>query len=122
MSRPIAAFFLAPLLPALIFGVLSGNVAMVLYATAFSYPATMIFGLPAYFLFRRLNWFRFWQVVLGGACLGLLASLLFSFLLEPGRIPPLSGILFISGFFVVGAVVAATTFWLIVYGKPSSNI
>ena len=42
---------------------------------SFAYLATALFGIPAYIVFRALRWTRLFSFLVGGACIGLVASL-----------------------------------------------
>ena len=78
-------------------------------------PYAYLFGLagiPAYFLFKRLQWLTFSRVILGGAAIGALISLLFF-----GS----SGSIAVVRFAGLGALTAAV-FWAIAYvGKPPTS-
>ena len=40
------------------------------------YPTTAMVGLPAFCLFQRRGWYQWWQVLVGGVCIGVAPSLL----------------------------------------------
>jgi hypothetical protein len=64
-------------------------------------------GIPAYFLFRKLGWLAFWQVVLGGSVLGAVAHMLLL-----SGLPQES----LGRGAALGALVAAV-FWLIAFAR-----
>ena len=77
--RVVAAFLLAPILPAVVaelVGLASGDICdagMSLFAAiVFGYPIVTVVGIPGYLYFRRRGWLKLWQIVLGGAAAGVL--------------------------------------------------
>lgn len=74
MNRPLLAFLLAPLVSAVTLASLQGELVMTLFFAPIAYMFALP-GIPAYFLFRWLGWLRPWQVIAGGAVLGMLVSL-----------------------------------------------
>jgi hypothetical protein len=66
---PLGAILLSP----------SGDTALPLVLIP-SYVCSLLFGIPAYLFFRRLEWLAWWQVLLGGlACLVPVALLYVAF-------------------------------------------
>ena len=94
MWRIILGFALAPAAPLLIvapYSVIADSVSTLLGpATAlvlfYGYPKALIFGIPAYLIFRRMGWFRWWRITLAGLAIGEIAPLLVlaSILLDGG--------------------------------------
>ena len=77
--RVVAAFLLAPILPAVVaelVGWASGDICdagMHLFAAIlFGYPVVAVLGIPGYLYFRRRGWLKLWQIVSGGAAAGVL--------------------------------------------------
>lgn len=78
-GRIILAFLIAPLTTPLVFmlaTLLDGtfNYSVFLPVGLFAYLATAIFGIPAYLLFRVLQWTNIFLFVLGGAVIGFIFS------------------------------------------------
>jgi hypothetical protein len=106
MTRVVLGFLVSPaLLPVLtlLLGAVWSWVELVL---AVSYVATLILGMPLFFLFRRLRWLEWWQVTSAGVVIALpftLPAIRFS---DGNDVPALlSRIFFGAG--------AALLFWLI---------
>ena len=80
MPRLIAAFLIAPLIPAALAalavpfagfdGSFLGPVATI--AVLYGYPAIAVIGIPAFLYFRHKGWLRWWQILLAGATIGTL--------------------------------------------------
>ena len=88
-----------------------------LYAIAVAYPATLVIGIPGYFVYKKLKLTSFKAYVVGGCILGALA---------PFTLMPIFGVpetlnfnywvFLISSFF---GGVTCVTFWLIVIKSPN---
>jgi hypothetical protein len=48
---------------------------MLALSLLYGYPLAALLGIPAFLLFRRRNWLRFWQVCLAGVIIGSLVPL-----------------------------------------------
>ncbi len=89
-ARIIAAFLIAPLItPLVLLGVaqlkteefdLVGLQGIFIFIAMFAYAATMLFGVPVFFLFRAQRWNNVPLYILAGGLIGLLVSLI----LNPG--------------------------------------
>jgi hypothetical protein len=85
-GRIIAGFLIAPLItPLVLLGVaqlkteeldLVGLQGIFIFVAMFAYAATILFGLPAFFLFRARRWNNMILYVLAGGLIGLLVSLI----------------------------------------------
>jgi hypothetical protein len=112
--RVVLAFLLCPIAPCLIATLQVDGARWFLFFAPFVYLLTWAISVPAYLLFRGLNWLKFWQVLLGGVVLssGLpLASLLI------GGGPTLQNTLLLA---LYGAA-ASSVFWVIAFGGRRSN-
>jgi len=78
----------------------------VLFGLVISLPATLIFGLPLFWFFRRYAWNQWWQYLLGGTLAGLVTGLILS----------LSGAVL---FGVLGAL-AALSLWFVLFASRQS--
>ena len=88
-----------------------------LVVAAFTYATTFTVGVPAYFLFRHKNWFKWWQFGLGGALLGVLPTLVIWF---PAL---LQGLLFLGPEHPVIGAISGVAFWAVAYGaRPSKAL
>jgi hypothetical protein len=86
VARIIAAFLIAPLItPLVLLGVaqlktqefdLVGLQGIFMFFAMFAYAATILFGIPAFFLFRAQRWNNMLLYVLAGGLIGLLVSLI----------------------------------------------
>ena len=108
MTRVIVAFLLVPLVYPISVLVKGGDEALAgaLWVGSITVPATALLGVPFFLLFRRRNWLRFWQFVVGGFVLGLAFSSLA--LLRGWEV-----VAFFAPFFSVLGSIHAGAFWLL---------
>ena len=66
-GRVIGAFVFAPFFGVSLLAMAMKTADLGTVALFFAYPIAIVFGIPAFFLFRRLEWLRWWQVSAGGA-------------------------------------------------------
>jgi hypothetical protein len=123
VARTIVAFLIAPLMtPLVLLGAdqlrgaafnLSEQLGAFVFLSGFAYAATVVFGVPAYFLYRALNWSQVALFILGGAVIGFIVSL---FILE--SIPFAYFIQSLEGrsWFVFAGALSALTFRMILFG------
>ena len=88
-ARIIAAFLVAPLMtPLVLLGAdqlhgapfnLAEQLGAFVFVSGFAYGATVLFGIPAFFLFRAKRWTNFFLYVLVGGLIGLLVSLILNY-------------------------------------------
>jgi hypothetical protein len=87
--RTIAAFLVAPLMTPFVillsdqshgapFNLAEQFIAF-LFIAAFAYAATVLFGIPAFFLFRAKRWTNVFLYMLTGGVIGLLFSVLLNY-------------------------------------------
>jgi hypothetical protein len=95
---------------------LSGRIYWTLSIT---YPLTLLFGVPAYFLHRKRGWFRWWQITATGALIGALPgggfALVFRLWNDLGEL--LLTVLVFAG---IGAASAAV-FWMVAFAGAGGN-
>ena len=89
------------------------NVSLFTLWAVFAYGATVLFGIPAYFLYRALNLSHVVLFVLGGAVIGFIVSL---FILE--SIPLAYFIQSLGGrsWFALAGALSALAFRMILFG------
>jgi hypothetical protein len=85
-ARIIAGFLIAPLItPLVLLGVaqlkteeldLVGLQGIFIFVAMFAYAATILFGLPVFFLFRAQRWNNMLLYILAGGLIGLLVSII----------------------------------------------
>src|SRR5688500_18632998 len=85
-ARIIAAFLIAPLItPLLLLGLAQLKTeefdlvelqGIFIFFAMFAYAATILFGLPTFFLFRAQRWNNMLLYVLAGGLIGLIVSLI----------------------------------------------
>lgn len=121
LSRALAAFLIAPLVPPILMFLLSNSrdgAWVAKFALLFSLGMTLIVGMPLHVLFRRLGWATVWGYVLIGACGGLVASvLIFASTImnalatdEPG---PWTSFAFVSVMVGMLGCLSGVVFWLV---------
>jgi hypothetical protein len=155
LKREIAAFLVAPILPSL-FGLLVllgiqkfrlftdhseitnlvGSAALIAAGSGvFSIPASALFGLPIFLVFRRFGWLGFRQILGGAALSGLiyvLAFSLYSQITSPNWYHFGEKKIFLnwSGFregvttiylVIPIALLVGLAFWIIAYWRPNSG-
>jgi hypothetical protein len=87
-----------------------------MYVAVVTYPFSLLPGIPAYLLFRRLGWLQIWSVVLASAVLGCAIELLIF-----GRPNYPGGSAGVLKFCCFGAA-TGLVFWLIAFlGLRSNN-
>jgi hypothetical protein len=106
LNRIGLALILAPMSACIALAVLNPTEPLLIPILMYVYFAGLA-GIPAYFLFRKLGWLAFWQVVMGGSILGAIVSLLL--LGGPPQEPLARGA-------ALGALVA-TVFWTIAFAR-----
>jgi len=123
-KRVLAAFLVAPLVGALLYGTagLAGStfvgglydfLVMILVVYLFAASATVLVALPAYLLLKRRSLIRWWSALVVGSGVGLLFALaigLFTSSLLSGNYPMI----------LIGAL-SGLAFWLIVRPVPPPN-
>jgi hypothetical protein len=115
VSRVVSGFLGAPLISGVLYSVMTLSPSAGFFALIFAYPFAWMLGIPAYLLFRKMGWLKFWQVLLAGAVLGGIACALFSWGGSPANLER-SDLIWMGLFIIHGAVVAAM-FWLIAIKK-----
>jgi hypothetical protein len=112
--KPINAFVIAPLAPAITWAVVMANPFVLLFALPLAYFGMLTFGLPLYLLARR-----YWRVslsssVIGGAVSGGLVGVFISWW-GWGNSFEVTSIWFLKGasLFAIFGVIAGVVFWLI---------
>lgn len=112
MKRIVAAFLLAPLaVPlavTLLLAAASGVGDQVMLGPVialYTVPVTLVAGVPALLVFRRMRWGRLWQFALGGALIGIAPILV--------EAPPLAQVGTYIGLYGGIGLVSAALFWLI---------
>jgi hypothetical protein len=110
--RVALAFVIAPL-AAPIIGILeTRNSLTFMFISGFSYPLSLLLGIPAYLLFRYLGWLQLWSVLLASAILGgTVALTLFGGVYDLGR----------TALFSAFGAVNGLVFWLIAFASLRSN-
>ena len=90
VARTIVAFLIAPLMTPLVLlgtdqsrgGVpfnLWEQLGFFVFVSGFAYAATVLFGVPAFFLFRAKGWTNVFLYVLVGGLIGLLVSVILNY-------------------------------------------
>lgn len=120
IKRIVAGFLVAPLAPALLHGLFTGGLPGFLFGALFSFPATLILGLPALIVFSRLGWLNLWATVAAGAVLGALACLLLAFAFNARLNITPSALLGVAMLIVYGTI-ASATFWFVALRAKGSN-
>jgi hypothetical protein len=127
-QRLIPALLIAPLMTPLTFVVTvvsrrsvppSSSIIPVVFAlyTPFAYTATVIFGIPMLFLFRRLRWKNPFLFIVGGVLIGFVTALLVFSLLTSWTV--------LKGDYAWSAIAgafSALVFWVILYGFKSDEV
>lgn len=105
--RVLVAFLVVPLLYPLAMLLGGGPRALsgALWVGSITVPAALL-GVPFFFLFRRRNWFHWWQFVVGGFALGFVFSLF-------GLLRGWEVTAFFAPFFAILGSIHAGVFWLI---------
>ena len=106
--RVALAFAVAPLTAPVIGTLQTLDPRTFALMVVFSYPLSLVAGIPAYFLFRYLGWLSLWSVVLASALLGGIVAL---------TLLQLGGALLFCGFGAATGLV----FWLIAFARLRSN-
>lgn len=118
-KRTVLGFALAPaLLPlgALLVALaqkwaLEDSLTIAAIYAAFTYSAAVVLGTPAYLLFRRTGWRRWWQYALAGIAIGL-AFLLLLRIVDSRGVVDLPALIF----FTAGGAASTTLFWIVTRG------
>ena len=126
--RTVAAFVVAPMMPAMILaGVIlvaegdSQALGYAAFAGYISYPFALLIGLPAYLVMRRKHWDGLRAYAYLGVALGVFFLALFAGLAgfegsaaDPAWLNLLANLAFLLPFVLVCAVTSTLVFWLIV--------
>jgi hypothetical protein len=124
MRRAIAstlAFFVASLIPAVILAVTSpwaegrwrSMLGLTVVFYSWSLVATLLMAVPLYFVFRRLDWIRWWSVLVSGAVIGGIWGFIVG-----GEPSVLLAVVSMAGI----GVASALAFWLIwKRGRPAAE-
>jgi hypothetical protein len=113
--RVALTFAVAPLAAPIIGTVETLDLRTLMVMSAFSYPLSLLTGVPAYFLFRRLGWLQIWTVLLASAILGgAIALVLFG---VHGGFDAVGRTMLFSAFGAATGLV----FWLIAFADLRSN-
>jgi hypothetical protein len=105
VKRIALAFVVAPILASALGGFMLPVFAAILV------PATLVFAVPVFLLFRRFGWLRWWHAAIAGCAGGLLFTLIFSASVSAGHVDafaPSEGL----GFCAVGLTEAITFWWI----------
>ena len=118
-QREITGIALAPIGPALMQGVLMGNMGAFVFGAIFSYAFALFIGLPVFIFTRRKGWTSSGQMFLAGGLAGLVPGLIIMSLSGVDNFSLSSTIAGMAIFVAYGAVVALL-FWFIAYfnAKP----
>ncbi|MEW6679369.1 MAG: hypothetical protein AB1421_15755 [Pseudomonadota bacterium] len=110
----VVAFLVSPLVSGVLHAIHVGNIWAGLFALLFAYPITVLFGVPALLFFIKRRWLHLWQAALGGAILGLMASLILFLLLglAPVQIISDPSSPYFEVLFLVHGVAIACVLWL----------
>ena len=113
--RVALAFAIAPIAAPLIGTLETRDPVTFLFASAFAYPLSLLMGIPAYLLFRRLGWLQIWSVLFASAFLGgTVAILLFG--VHGGIVALKRSLLFCAYGAATGLL-----FWVIAFAGLRSN-
>ena len=113
-KRVALAFAISPITVPVILTLWTLDFRGMLMALA-AYPISLLPGIPAYLIFRRMGWLQVWSVVLTGAVLGGMAELLiFGAPNYPGAVKSLMT-------YCAFGTATALVFWLIAFGGLRSN-
>lgn len=113
LGRPLLAFLLAPLVPALLYLVVTSafggfrSADLALYIAHYAYLTALVGGLPAHATLSRLGWMTLHDYMVSGVLLGVAAALV-------TERPPLDFSLVIeAGLSALAGAMAGAVFWLI---------
>lgn len=112
-------FLVAPLASGALQSIITLTPAAGLFTLTFTYPVALILGLPGYLIFRRLRWFKLWQVVLAGASLGAALSATLFWGTWPNGFAV--GILMMAGIVILHGMAVSATFWWIAIRNPHAS-
>lgn len=113
LRRPLLAFILAPLVPALLYLAVTSAIGgyrstdLALYIAQYAYLAALLGGLPAHVTLSRLGWVTLHDYSVFGVLLGVAAALV-------TERPPLDfSVVIEAGLAALAGAVAGGVFWLI---------
>ncbi len=117
MSRQvILGFLIAPLAPAIVHAFIYKSAMGIVFAgLGFAYPTAILFGIPAYLVFKRLGWLRLWQLAIAGFCIGVLALDIYCYAVG-ARADMRS-----TAIYGAYGLLATSTFWLIALRTKGSQ-
>ena len=81
------------------------DVSLFLLLCYFAYPVTLLFGVPTFLAFRKLEISRWWQFALAGAAIGALSAFIITLQTDS-----------LANIAIVGAI-SALAFWAIVASR-----
>lgn len=128
MNQTVKAFLVMPLVPSVLFatvasvlGLASGGFALLpaiaysfpiwlMFALPVAYAASVILGIPAFLVFRRLGWLSRRGLLSGASGIGFLIGGAVAYIFTPGE--PLGFILTALTFTAFGAVSGYVFWWL----------